>query len=46
MSAKIEYNYVDLGSTNVTFFVPAVGAFQEKIDHKLQIVKVGANYKF
>jgi outer membrane immunogenic protein len=48
-SAKIEYNYVDLGSTLENFnFVSAPGTltFRENIEHKLQIVKVGANYKF
>jgi outer membrane immunogenic protein len=48
-SAKIEYNYVDLGSTSENFnFVvsPSSLTFRENIEHKLQIVKVGGNYKF
>jgi outer membrane immunogenic protein len=48
-SAKIEYNYVDLGSTSENFnFVvsPSSLTFRENVEHKLQIVKVGANYKF
>jgi outer membrane immunogenic protein len=45
-SAKLEYNYVDLGSTTDTYSVPVNTSFRETISHKLQIVKVGANYKF
>lgn len=45
-SAKVEYNYVDLGSTTETYSVPVNTVFRETISHKLQIVKVGANYKF
>ena len=48
-SAKIEYNYVDLGSTSEKFnFVSGFSSltFRENIEHKLQIVKVGGNYKF
>jgi outer membrane immunogenic protein len=48
-SAKVEYNYVDLGSTSEKFnFVSGVTSltFRENIEHKLQIVKVGGNYKF
>jgi len=48
-SAKIEYNYVDLGSTSENFSVINGFnslTFRENVEHKLQIVKVGANYKF
>ena len=48
-SAKIEYNYVDLGSSAEKFNFTNGNAsltFLENIQHKLQIVKVGANYKF
>ena len=47
-SAKIEYNYVDLGSTSEKFGNLNVVPFTiaERIEHKLQIVKVGGNYKF
>lgn len=48
-SAKIEYDYVDLGNTAETYTSPIAGGtitLRETIEHKLQIVKVGANYKF
>lgn len=45
-SAKVEYNYVDLGSTTENFSFPVNQVVRENISHKLQIVKVGANYKF
>jgi outer membrane immunogenic protein len=49
-SAKIEYNYVDLGKSSENFNFTNGGAssltWREDIQHKLQIVKVGANYKF
>jgi outer membrane immunogenic protein len=48
-SAKIEYNYVDLGTTSENFniFVAASSlTIRQDIEHKLQIVKVGANYRF
>ncbi|MBR0964435.1 porin family protein [Bradyrhizobium diazoefficiens] len=45
-SAKVEYNYVDLGSTTESYSVPVNTVFRETVSHKLQIVKVGANYKF
>jgi outer membrane immunogenic protein len=48
-SAKIEYNYVDLGKSSENFnFVTTGGSltFRPDIEHKLQIVKVGANYRF
>jgi outer membrane immunogenic protein len=49
-SAKIEYNYVDLVTTSENF--NGIGnantpiTMRQDIEHKLQIVKVGANYRF
>jgi outer membrane immunogenic protein len=48
-SAKIEYNYVNLGTTSGNFNFTGAAAsltFQQNVEHKLQIVKVGANYRF
>jgi outer membrane immunogenic protein len=49
-SAKIEYNYVDLGTTSENFNgIGNLGTpitMRQDIEHKLQIVKVGANYRF
>jgi outer membrane immunogenic protein len=51
-SAKIEYNYVDLGTTTEKFNIFAAGigggsiTAMEDIHHTLQIVKVGASYRF
>ena len=51
-SAKIEYNYVDLGSQRENYNIVLGGAqtqsltFRENIEHRLHIVKVGGNYKF
>jgi outer membrane immunogenic protein len=48
-SAKIEYNYVDLGKTSENFNVFLTGGsitVREDIHHTMQIVKVGANYRF
>lgn len=48
-SGKIEYDYIDLGNTTETFSSAIAGGtitVRQTIEHKLQIVKVGANYKF
>jgi outer membrane immunogenic protein len=48
-TAKIEYNYVDLGTNSENFNVvvsPATLTFRENIDHTANIVKFGANYRF
>jgi outer membrane immunogenic protein len=47
-SAKIEYDYADLGKNRELFniFSTTTATFPEDIHHKLQIVKVGANYRF
>ena len=48
-TAKIEYNYLDFGSKDETFVVsgaaPTAG-FNQSIERKLQLVKLGINYKF
>jgi outer membrane immunogenic protein len=41
-SAKLEYNYMDFGSKNVSFF-PGTST---NIDQQVQEVKFGVNYKF
>lgn len=41
-SAKIEYNYLDFGSTSYTFAAPAVTG---NIDSQVNLLKVGINYK-
>jgi outer membrane immunogenic protein len=41
-SAKVEYNYLDFGSNNVTF--PALGT-AATIDNQVNLFKVGLNYK-
>jgi outer membrane immunogenic protein len=48
-TAKIEYNYVDLGTNSENFNVivaPATLTLRENIDHTANIVKFGANYRF
>jgi outer membrane immunogenic protein len=48
-TAKVEYNYVDLGHNTENFNVlvaPATLTFHEDIDHTISIVKFGANYRF
>jgi len=50
-TAKIEYNYVDLGSNTENFNIVTGGVggtltFREDIEHKINILKFGANYKF
>lgn len=45
-SAKIEYNYLDLGTTSEIFNVLSDSFEQEKIEHTLHIVKAGVNYRF
>jgi outer membrane immunogenic protein len=41
-SAKVEYNYIDLGSDTVTFSNATV----LQIDNQLHLVKLGLNYRF
>ncbi|MFG1377117.1 outer membrane protein [Xanthobacter autotrophicus] len=47
-SAKVEYNYIDLGSTDVTFnFVPNyTPAYTSTVDQTINLVKAGINYRF
>ena len=49
-SAKIEYDYVDLGSTSERFNLmisPTSSlTFLETVNHKIQILKIGSSYKF
>jgi outer membrane immunogenic protein len=51
-TAKIEYNYLDFGTKDETFVFPSGGiggtsvAINQSIERKLQLVKVGINYKF
>jgi outer membrane immunogenic protein len=50
-TAKIEYNWVDLGSNTENFNIVTGGVggtltSREEIEHKISILKFGANYKF
>jgi outer membrane immunogenic protein len=47
-SAKVEYNYLDLGTRRIAFSptVANQSAFEEDIRQRVQLVKVGVNYKF
>jgi outer membrane immunogenic protein len=48
-TAKIEYDYVDLGTNSENFNILSSGAtvtFREDINHTANIVKFGANYRF
>jgi outer membrane immunogenic protein len=45
-TAKIEYNYLDFGSKDETFVLSNGVPFNQSIERKLQLVKVGINYKF
>jgi outer membrane immunogenic protein len=48
-TAKIEYNYVDLGKNTENFNViasPATLTFREDIEHTVNILKFGVNYRF
>jgi len=48
-SAKVEYNYIDLGSNQVTFnFTPNtfINPYQATVDQNVQLVKAGINYRF
>lgn len=48
-SAKVEYNYIDLGSSDATFaFVPNtyINPYVATVDQTLSVVKAGINYRF
>jgi outer membrane immunogenic protein len=49
-SVKVEYNYMDFGTERVLLTsngaIPGQLPFEEDISRKIQVVKVGVNYKF
>jgi outer membrane immunogenic protein len=47
-SAKLEYDYIGLGTRNLTFVdaPPSTGRFTEDVRQNLQLVKFGVNYRF
>ncbi|MEW6452234.1 MAG: outer membrane protein [Pseudomonadota bacterium] len=47
-SAKVEYNYLDLGRTTevFNFSTAPTSSFQYDIERKVQILKAGVNYRF
>ncbi|MFT4078140.1 outer membrane protein [Rhodomicrobium sp.] len=47
LSAKVEYNYVDLGDDRVKIFYPTESTFAAsgKSDETLHVVKIGLNYR-
>ncbi|MDI4665586.1 porin family protein [Xanthobacter autotrophicus] len=48
-SAKVEYNYIDLGSSDVTFnFFPNayINPYAATVDQSINLVKAGINYRF
>ncbi len=49
-SVKLEYNYLDLGTKRIAFtstgVVPTQPPFDEDIEQRIQVVKVGLNYRF
>jgi outer membrane immunogenic protein len=49
-TAKVEYNYMDLGTNNITFPITAGGGAgitpTINVDERIHLIKVGVNYKF
>ena len=49
-SAKVEYNYLDFGTERILYTgngaIPGALPFDEDIRQRIQVVKVGLNYKF
>jgi outer membrane immunogenic protein len=49
-SAKVEYNYLDFGTEHILYIgngaLPGAVPFDENIRQRIQVVKVGLNYKF
>ena len=45
-SVKLEYDYLDLGSSTVTFNDPALGAATISVSQRISEVKLGVNYRF
>jgi outer membrane immunogenic protein len=49
LSAKVEYNYIDFGSHNVTVATTVAGApftATSSIDQQMHLIKAGVNYRF
>jgi outer membrane immunogenic protein len=49
LSAKIEYNYIDFGSDNVSVATNIAGlpfAATSSVDQQIHLIKAGANYRF
>jgi outer membrane immunogenic protein len=49
-SVKVEYNYLDFGTGRILYTsngaIPGLLPFEEDITQRIQVVKVGLNYKF
>ena len=45
-SVKLEYDYLDFGSSSVTFNDPLLGAATISISQRISEVKLGVNYRF
>jgi outer membrane immunogenic protein len=45
-SARLEYDYYDFGTRNVTFTEPPSGSSIESVKQQIQTVKFGINYRF
>ena len=45
-SVKLEYDYLDLGSSTVTFNDPVLGAATISVSQRISEVKLGVNYRF
>ena len=46
LSAKLEYNYLDLGTERLTFSGGTLAPFPLDIDQQIHSLKVGVNYRF
>jgi outer membrane immunogenic protein len=44
-SARIEYNYLDLGTETVRFVTTAGGSFLREVDQNIHAVKLGINFR-
>ena len=45
-SAKIEYNYIDFGHKNYTFYIADFVFFDTKINERMHVIKGGLNWRF
>ena len=45
-SVKLEYDYLDFGSSTVTFNDPVLGAATISVSQRISEVKLGVNYRF